>query len=142
VALQVFLPRNQKVEQITRFYDQSLEKIAAVPGVQSAALVASPPFINLEQDAPFTIQGQPAPPKGSEPTAFYAEVSPDYLSTLSVPLRSGRFFTRFDKEDSALVVVINQTMARRYFGNEDPLGKRLTVIFDEPEVREIVRRHW
>jgi putative ABC transport system permease protein len=138
VALQVFLPRNQKVEQITRFYDQSLEKIAAVPGVQSAALVASPPFINLEQDAPFTIQGQPAPPKGSEPTAFYAEVSPDYLSTLSVPLRSGRFFTRFDKEDSALVVVINQTMARRYFGNEDPLGKRLTVIFDEPEVREIV----
>jgi putative ABC transport system permease protein len=109
-----------------------------VPGVESAAVVASPPFINLEQDASFTIQGRPVPPKGSEPSAFYTEVSPDYLSALSVPLRSGRFFTKFDKQDSALVVVINQTMARRYFPNEDPVGKQLTVIFAHPEVREIV----
>jgi len=138
LALQVFLSRNQKPEQVTGFYDQSLEKIMAVPGVQSAAVVASPPFINLEQDATFTIQGQPVPPKGSEPSAFYTEVSPDYLTALTVPLRRGRFFTKFDKADSALVVVINQTMARRYFANEDPVGKQLTVIFDQPETREIV----
>jgi putative ABC transport system permease protein len=139
LALQVFLNRNyQKSDQITGFFDQSLEKLMTVPGVESAAVVASPPFINLEQDASFTIQGRPVPPKGSEPSAFYTEVSPDYLSALTVPLRSGRFFTKFDKQDSALVVVINQTMARRYFPNEDPLGKQLTVIFARPEVREIV----
>jgi putative ABC transport system permease protein len=137
LALQVFLNR-QKPEQTTGFFDQSLEKIKAVPGVKSAAVVASPPFINLEQDVPFTIQGQAAPPKGNEPNAFYTEVSPDYLSTLTVPLLRGRFFTKFDKSDAALVVVINQTMARRYFPNEDPLGKRLNVIFDQIENREIV----
>lgn len=138
LALQVFLSRNQKVEQITGFYDQSLEKLRTVPGVHSAAIVASPPFINLEQDAPFTIQGQPVPPKGNEPSAFYTEVSPDYLTALTVPLRTGRFFTKFDNKNSAQVIVINQTMARRYFPNEDPIGKHLTVIFDQPETREIV----
>ncbi len=138
LALQVFLRRNLTTEQVTKFYDQALEKTAAVPGVQSAALVASPPFINLEQDAPFTIQGQPAPPKGSEPTAFYTEVSPDYLNVLSVPLSRGRFFTKFDQNDSTPVVVVNQTMARRYFPNEDPVGKQLTIAFDHPETREIV----
>ena len=138
VALQVFLSRNQKAEQINAFFDQSLEKIMTVPGVQSAAVVASPPFINLEQDFPFTIQGQPIPPKGREPSAFYTEVSPDYLKTLTVPLRHGRFFTKFDKPDSAQVMVINQAMARRYFPNEDPLGKKLTVMFDPPETREII----
>jgi putative ABC transport system permease protein len=138
LALQVFLSRNQKADQITAFYDQSLEKIKTVSGVQAAALVASPPFINVEQDVPFTIQGQPAPPKGSEPSAFYSEVSPDYPTALSIPLQRGRFFNRFDTADSALVVVINQTMARRYFPNEDPIGKHVAVIFNQPEVREIV----
>ena len=131
----------QKTEQITGFFDQSLEKIKAVPGVQSAAVVASPPFINLEQDAPFTILGQPAPPKGSEPSAFYTEVSPDYLDALSVPLQGGRFFTKFDTKDSRLVVVINQTMARRYFPNEDPVGKQLTLVFDQPGNPANRRRH-
>jgi len=139
LALQVFLSRNyQNPEQITGFFDQSLEKLMSVPGVQSAAVVASPPFINLEQDAAFTIHGQPAPPKGREPSAFYTEVSPEYLRALTVPLRRGRFFTNFDNRDSGLVVVVNQTMARRYFPNEDPVGKRLTIIFDQPETREIV----
>jgi putative ABC transport system permease protein len=138
LALQVFLNRNQKSEQITGFYDQSLEKIKSVPGVTAAAVVASPPFINLEQDAAFTIQGQAVPPKGSEPSAFYTEVSTDYLGALTVPLLRGRFFSKFDKADSALVVVINQAMARRYFPNEDPLGKTITVMFQRPEPREVV----
>ncbi|MGH9970960.1 MAG: ABC transporter permease [Pyrinomonadaceae bacterium] len=139
LALQVFLSRTyQKPEQITGFFDQTLEKVQSVPGVQSAALVSSPPFVNLEQDAPFTIHGRPGPPKGKEPSAFYIEVSNDYLSTMSVPVRRGRFFTKFDKEDSAQVVVINETMARRFFPDEDPVGKRLTVMFDQTVEREIV----
>jgi putative ABC transport system permease protein len=139
LALQVFLSRTyQKPEQLTGFFDQALEKIQSVPGVQSAAVVSSPPFINLEQDAPFTVVGQPAPPKGSESTAFYSEVSADYLATLSVPLRSGRFFNKFDKSDSVPVVVLNEAMARRYFPNEDPVGKKLEVMFGPTVTREIV----
>ena len=138
LALQVFLPRTYQTEKVTGFFDQTLEKVAAVPGVEKAAVVSSPPFINLEQDAPFTIEGIPPPPPGKEPSAYYSEVSADYLSVMGVPLRRGRFFTRFDKSDTVPVVVINETMARRYFGNQDPVGKKLTVMFDPPEPREIV----
>jgi putative ABC transport system permease protein len=139
LALQVFLPRNlQQPEKTTGFFDQALQRVAEVPGVQAAAVVSSPPFINLEQDVPFTIEGLPSPPKGNEPSAYYNEVSPDYLNVMSVPLRRGRFFTKLDKPDSAPVVVINETMARRYFGNENPVGKKLVVMYDPPEPREIV----
>ena len=139
LALQVFLPRNlQQPEKMTNFFDQTLDRVAAVPGVETAALVSSPPFIKFEQDVPFTIEGLPAPSKGKEPSAYYTEVSADYPGVMSIPLRRGRFFTKFDKPDSAPVVVINETMARRYFGNQDPLGKKLVMMFDPPEPREIV----
>lgn len=139
LALQVFLSRNyQNPEQLTSFFDQSLEKIQNVAGVKSAAIVGSPPFINLEQDAPFTIEGRPSPPAGSEPTAFYSEVSSDYLATLGIPLRRGRFFNRFDRDGAPGVVVINDAMANRYFPNEDPIGKKLAVMFNDTVTLEIV----
>jgi putative ABC transport system permease protein len=139
VALQVFIARNlQQPENMTNFFDQTLERVAAVPGVEAAALVSSPPFINIEQDVPFTIEGQPAPSKGKEPSAYYTEVSADYPRVMSIPLQRGRFFTKFDKTGATPVVVINETMARRYFANEDPVGKKLVVMFDPPEPREIV----
>ncbi|HEY6660673.1 MAG TPA: ABC transporter permease [Pyrinomonadaceae bacterium] len=139
LALQVFLPRNyDKPEQMIGFFDQSLDKIRSLPGIATAAVVATPPFINLDQDAPFNIVGRPAPPQGSEPAAFYSPVSSEYLNALNIPLRQGRFFTKFDSAGSPQVVVINETMARRYFPNEDPVGKRLLVMFGEAETREIV----
>ena len=139
LALQVFLARTyDQPEKMIGFFDQSLEKIRSLPAVETAAVVATPPFINLDLDATFTIVGRPAPPQGSEPSAFYAQVSSEYLNALSIPLKKGRFFTNFDRAGSQLVVVINETMARRYFPNEDPLGKRMVVNFAEPETREIV----
>jgi putative ABC transport system permease protein len=136
LALQVFLARNY--QDVTGFFDRTLEEIQQVPGVQSAAVVSSPPFITLDQDVPFTIEGQPAPPRGSEPAAFHCEVSPDYLKTMNIPLLDGRFFSKFDKANSQLVAVLNQSMARRFFPNEDPIGKKLIVMWDRPETREIV----
>jgi len=139
LALQVFLPRTyNQPEKMIGFFDQSIEKIRSLPGVEAAAVTVSPPFIDLEVDATFNVVGRPAPPAGSEPSAFYAPVSSEYLSALNIPLRKGRFFTNFDKADAPLVVVINETMARRYFPNEDPIGQRMTVTFDTPEAREIV----
>jgi putative ABC transport system permease protein len=139
LALQVFLTRAyDKPEQMIGFFDQSLEKIGNLPGVETAAVVATPPFMNLDHDATFNVVGRPAPPPGSEPSAFYAELSSEYLKALNIPLKQGRFFTKFDAAGSQLVVVINETMARRYFPNEDPLGKRLKVTFAEAETREII----
>ena len=139
LALQVFLGRNyQKPDQITGFYDQSLEKIRALPGVETAAVIAAPPYLDLELDASFNIVGRPAPPPGSEESAFYSAVSSEYLNALKVPLKQGRFFTKFDDPTSQPVVVINEAMARRYFPNENPLGQRLVVMFGKTETREIV----
>ena len=139
LALQVFLPRNyDQREKMIGFFDQSLEKIKGLPGIEAAAVVATPPFIDLEQDATFNVVGRPAPPQGSEPAAFYAPVSSEYLNALSIPLKKGRFLTNFDTTNSPAVVVINETMARRHFPNEDPIGQRLTVMFGVPKTREIV----
>ena len=139
VALQVFLGRNyQTADQINGFFDQSLEKITAVPGVESKAVVYSPPFINLETDIPFNIVGRAAPPAGSESTAFYSQVSPEYLKVLSIPLKQGRFFTSFDRADSHPVVVINDAMARRYFPNESPVGRQLAIMYGKTVTCEIV----
>lgn len=139
LALQVFLSRayNEPAKMVG-FFDQSLEKIKGLPGIEAAAVTTTPPFINLELDAAFNIVGRPAPPQGSEPSAFYSPVSSEYLNTLGIPLKQGRFFSQFDGPASQGVVVINETMARRYFANEDPIGKRLIVMFAESETREIV----
>lgn len=139
LALQVFVPRNyDKPELMIGFFDQSLEKIRSLPGIETAAVVATPPFINLDQDAPFNVAGRPAPPQGSEPSAFYAPASSEYLNALTIPLKQGRFFTKYDTATSPKVVVINETMARRYFPNEDPVGQRLIVMYGAPETCEIV----
>lgn len=139
LALQVFLSRSyREPEKQIAFFDQSLEKVKGLPGITAAAVTTTPPFINLELDAEFNVVGRPAPPPGSEPVAFYSPVSSEYLDALNVPLKQGRFFNRFDGPTSLRVVVINETMARRYFPNEDPLGRRLTVMFSSPETREIV----
>ena len=139
LALQVFLTRAyDRPEKMIGFYDQSLEKIRTVPGVETAAVCATPPFIDIDLDAPFNVVGRPAPPQGSEPTAFYAPVSSEYLNALDIPLKKGRFFTPLDTSNAPRVVVINETMARRFFPNEDPIGKRLVVMFDKAETREIV----
>ena len=139
LALQVFIPRTyDKPQQMIGFFDQSLEKLRSLPGVETAAVIATPPFINLDQDATFNVAGRTVPPKGSEPSAFYAPVSSEYLNALGIPLKRGRFFSNFDNAGSQPVVVINETMARRYFPNEDPLGQRLIVSFGPVVTREIV----
>ena len=139
VALQVFRPRNlQNPEQLVNFVERSLDSVESVPGVSSAAIISTPPFIRFEQDAPFIISGQSPPPRGSEPTAFYAEVSSNYIDVMSIPLISGRFLNDYDNGRASDVVVINRTMAERYFPNENPVGKKLLVMFGDAVECEIV----
>jgi putative ABC transport system permease protein len=140
LALQTFLGRAYYANPAATvaFYGRTLEKVAAVPGVEHVAIVSSPPFLQLEEDVPFTIVGRPAPQAGSEPSAYYTAVSDGYAAALDVPIRRGRFFTRYDRASSTPVVVLNEAMARRFFPAEDPIGKRLTVAAGRPVVREVV----
>lgn len=75
----------------------------------------------------FTIEGRPSPAPGQTPTALYLPMTPDYLRALGAPLLKGRFFTDHDSAEAPGVTIINETLARRYFPSEDPIGKRMKV---------------
>ena len=111
--------------QLTVFYSQLLDRVKAVPGAQSAGLISTLPLSGNNTDTNFLIEGQPPPPQNQEPVAWYNSVSPDYFRAMELRVIKGRSFTAFDNEKSPLVVIISETLARRYFPNEESLGKRI-----------------
>ncbi|HEX7173828.1 MAG TPA: ABC transporter permease [Pyrinomonadaceae bacterium] len=131
-----------KPEQQAVFFEQALERLRALPGVEAAGAASAPPFIGegaIEIDSPIQIEGQPAPPAGQEPTAFHTIVTADYFGALGVPLRGGRIFNQFDRADGAPVVIVNETLARRYWPGESAVGKKLIVLrLSKPVAREVV----
>ncbi|MFI5126165.1 MAG: ABC transporter permease [Candidatus Acidiferrales bacterium] len=105
---------------------QMLERVRAVPGVRSAGLVISLPLTG-GPSTDFVISGRPAPRLGDEPSADILVIDPGYLQTMQIPLLAGREFTERDNQNSARVMIINQTMARQFWPNESPIGKRVTM---------------
>ena len=112
-------------QQQTEFYDQALEQLRAVPGVTAAGAGWTFPLSNVNIVLSFFQMGKPPVPAGSEPSARYSAVTPDYFTALRIPLKAGRFFTPHDNASSAKVAIINQEMARQFHPNENPLGQRL-----------------
>jgi putative ABC transport system permease protein len=91
----------------------------------------APCFINLAFDIP----GTPPPSAGASRSANFVSVSSDYFRIMAIPLLAGRFFNAHDSLSAPRVTVISQAMARMYFPNQDPLGKRLTLWFSFRECR-------
>jgi predicted permease len=116
-----------KLDRAKIFHTQLLDRVRALPGVESAALTRVMPFsYNSPSSAPIEIDGyQPAPDE--QPNAEYVQVSEDYFSTLGIPLVAGREFTRNDDENTPPVAIINETMAAKYWPGKDPIGQRLKV---------------
>jgi putative ABC transport system permease protein len=111
--------------QIAPFYSRLLERVRTLPGVQSAGAVSSLPLVGNDSDADFVIEGRPAPPPDRRPVAWYSSVSSDYFRTIGMRLLAGREFNERDSENSPKVVIISEATARRYFPNEEPIGKRI-----------------
>jgi predicted permease len=109
------------------FEDGLLERVRALPGVDSAALARVRPFSYLPySSAPIAVDGyEPAPDE--QPTAEYNEVSPRYFMTMGIPLVSGREFAANDNETAAPVTIVNEKMVAQYWRGENPVGKRLRV---------------
>jgi putative ABC transport system permease protein len=107
------------------FYEQLLARVSTQPGVVSAGAVSNLPFNGNISNYSFVVEGRPAPPPGEIPVAGYQTVSPAYFQTMGIPLLRGRAFTASDRERSTRVAIIDQTLASRYFPNEDPVGQRL-----------------
>jgi len=109
------------------FQDQLLERVKAIPGVESAALARLTPLSYASfSSSPIAVDGY-QPPPDEQPIVEYNEVGPDYFATIGIPLVSGREFNRADDEKSALVAIVNQTMAAKYWLGRNPMGERLQV---------------
>jgi putative ABC transport system permease protein len=113
-------------EDIARFFRQAIERVRAVPGVQSAALVRATPFSGNWGNTKYLVEGRTPPKQGAEPLTRYHIVTPDSFRTLRIPLLRGRDFTDRDDLAAPHVAIVNETLARTAFPGEDPIGKHLS----------------
>jgi putative ABC transport system permease protein len=128
-------------DQRAAFFEQTIDRITEVPGVVAAGAVSALPFHDnpISPNVALTIEGRPAPLPGQEPTAHLNTATADALHALGIPLRRGRFYTRYDRTDAPPVTLINETLARRHWPGEDPIGRRITVrLFGQTRSMEIV----
>jgi len=127
-------PRYEKAAPVIAFYDQLLDKVRTLPGVESVGtrshipIAADEDYANLS----FAIEGR-MPDPANRSTAFYNSVSPDYFRTMEIPVLEGREFDPHDDRKSRNVIIINETLARRYFSGEDPIGRRMTLNDENPK---------
>jgi predicted permease len=120
------------------FQNRLLEELAAQPGVEKAALATSIPIWPYGSSTNLMAEGQPAPSRDQVPLFYYTRVSPDFFDTLGIPITAGGTFAAETRADGPRVAVINEAVARRFWPNENPIGKRLGYSGDEPKWREVV----
>ncbi len=142
LTVSVSLPKGKYPEETQQvaFFQQLIQRARALPGVQAAGAGQVIPLSGNDFVLAFEIDGRPPlPPEVTQSTNYYS-VSADYFKAMGIPLRRGRLFTERDTKDSPRVALINETMAKKIFSDEDPIGKRIT--FDNrqknPEWFEIV----
>jgi len=125
---EVSLPQFQysTPQQWTAFSNQLLPRLQAQPGMQDSALAAPLPMDRQGQATfAFSIVGNPPLPPGQSITANYSTVSPGYFHVMRIPLARGRLFSEQDSSSSPNVAIISDTLARRYFPNENPIGRQM-----------------
>ncbi|MFY9608146.1 MAG: ABC transporter permease [Blastocatellia bacterium] len=122
------------------FYKSVVDRVAASPGVESAAVSSALPLGGggFYLGRVFLIEGHPEPPAGPDTPAQWNVMGPGYFETTGIALLRGRSFDERDTTESNKVIVINESFARKAFPNEDPLGKRIRSWRDENLLREIV----
>lgn len=122
--------------RISAFQRDLLERVRNIPGVQSAAFGTYLPLSGTDNYWAFDIEGRPAKPAGIYDLMKYRPVSAGYFKTMGIPVLRGRAFDVRDNEDGPLVVIINKTMARTFWKQQNPIGQR--VEFSESKWRTVV----
>jgi putative ABC transport system permease protein len=123
--------RYPEADQQTRVYDAIIDKLAAIPGVESAGGVNPIPLGDNQRSSSFMPSGAAPLPRGNHPGASYLLVKPDYFKTMKIPILQGRAISRADTKASPLVIMINEAFAQKHFGGKNPIGQQVMV--DEPE---------
>ncbi len=141
LAMRLTLPpgKYKQGEPRAQIFKQLIDQVKATPGVKSAAAVLSLPLggdtFNLGRG--LIREGRPMTAE-EQTNARHLAVTPDYFQTLEIPLKAGRTFTEQDTLDTTKVVIINETLARRLWPNENPIGSRFMIWRDEKFAREVV----
>jgi putative ABC transport system permease protein len=142
LAMQLSLPANKYADANARalFDRRMLEQLRALPGVKTAGTTTSLPMSGSNQSGSFNIEGQPQVPGQDPPHGSRWLASEDYLQTMGIRLVRGRLFDSHDTNDAQQVAIVDETLARKYWGTEDPVGKRITFEGpdDKPRWREVV----
>jgi len=143
LTFQLDWPAGQQNLPAPTFFREVVTQISALPGVNSASAVASLPLTGDNIRSSIEIEGQPTP-LGSRASADFNAVEPSYFRALGITLVAGRDFTERDDSKSTPVVIVNRTLAQRFFPNQDPIGRHIRPGIGngygsgEPPMREIV----
>ncbi len=112
-------------EAVAGFYNRALERLRGIPGVTSAGAAQIFPLAGDDYILTFVQLGKPPLPPGNQPSAAYYAVTPGYFGTLRIPLARGRDFNQHDTATSNPVAILSESMASRFYANENPLGQRI-----------------
>lgn len=141
LTMRVSLPES-KYPQATQqkfFFQQLIEKTAALSGVLESGAITQLPIGDGNSAFPIAVEGRPQTSSEEQPIAFYNAVSSNYFRTMSIALMRGRYFTENDEgEMTPKIVIIDEALARRFWNDQDPIGKRLIIISGKPSPHEIV----
>ncbi len=134
LTMQLSLParKYKEPEQVADFYMRLVARVQTVPGVEHASAVNVIPLDFNDASRFFQIEGRTPFAPGTEPLADFRVITPDYFATLDIPFLRGRNFNERDVRNTPRVVLISDKLARRYFADENPLGRRLLLGTEQP----------
>src|SRR5262249_32142497 len=118
--------RYHDYDRQAQFYGEVLRRVQNLPGVEVAGATTDLPMQGSDTSLGFLIEGRPAPAPTKEPNTGLHQVSPDYFRAMGIPLLRGRLFTEQERRGTPDVVVIGETLARRFWPGEDPIGHRVS----------------
>jgi putative ABC transport system permease protein len=140
LTMQIVLPplKYPAGSQQAAFFQQVLQRVETVPGVEAAAAAFGIPLSDWIQMGGFDVEGRPPASRYEVLVSNNRIISPNYFRAMGIPLLKGRYFTEQDGPDTPGVVIINETTARRFWPDSDPIGKHLIFRPEKPKSREIV----
>jgi putative ABC transport system permease protein len=122
-----------QVQEAANFLREAQERVARLPGVEAVGAINDLPVAGQGSvNGDFNIEGRPKYRSGEAPVAEYRLVTSSYFRAIGIPLLQGRAFNEGDGQQAQVPIMINETLARRFFPGEDPLGKRLLVLDEKP----------
>lgn len=131
LTMRITLPKARyDGSRVGQFYEQLLDRVRNLPGVQVAGLARDVPMSGSDPSLNFIVEHRPVLSTGDQPRAKFRSVNSSYFAALGIPLMKGRYFAESDAVHAPAVAIINETLARRNFPNEDPLRQRIQTGFE------------